>query len=682
MSLMVGMVLSNEAPTPRELQQSGALEVVLREYDCYESAGESVRREEVLGRLDMLVKEWIRRVSKEKGYPEQFVNETSGKIFTFGSYRLGVHGPGADIDTLCVGPMHATREEDFFGTFAGMLRELPEVTEMQPVVDANVPVIKMKFAGISIDLLYARLAVTTVPNDMKISDNSILRNLDEKCVKSVNGCRVTDMILTLIPPGQIQNFRSALRFLKIWAKRRGVYSNVMGFLGGVNWAMLIAKICQLYPRAASATLIAKFFKIYAQWRWPTPVLLCEIEDEPSIGFTVWDPRRNPKDRAHIMPIITPAYPCMNSSFNVSESTLHHMKGEFARGNEVCERLGGDEGAPAVLADLLEPFPFFATYKTFLQVEMSAATEEDFLKWEGWAESRLRHLVKGVELAGFCQLLAHPHTEPVVLPTQERGRACAYFIGLKKRPESMLLYPGHMRQGARPDIDMRPCVNDYKFKVYKWEDRKEGMNVDIKQIKRSELPRDIREKVKEYLLKQQREAGAAAGGGASPPGQAPPGQEAAAPKRKREEPEEEEEARPKAAKLEGKGAAAGEDASGDARPAGGVPASGGGSPGARGGPAAPAAAAGGADVKLPENFETQEGLKFGQMEPEEVFAGAPAEAKPGEAKPAGAKPGDEPPEPGPVDAPPSLYEPSAFQMATVVTDAAPAARKPPTIRLNP
>lgn len=113
------------------------------------------------------------------------------------------------------------------------------------------------------------------------------------------------------------------------------YRQVTGFLGGVNWALLVARICQLFPNALPNMLVSRFFRVYTQWRWPNPVMLCAIE-EGSSGLQVWDPRRYPKDRFHLMPIITPAYPCMNSSYNVSSSTLLIMTEEFQRGNEICE----------------------------------------------------------------------------------------------------------------------------------------------------------------------------------------------------------------------------------------------------------------------------------------------------------------------------------------------------------
>jgi poly(A) polymerase Pap1 len=46
---------------------------------------------------------------------------------------------------------------------------------------------------------------------------------------------------------------------------KAIYSNVNGFLGGVAWAMLVARICQLYPNAVSGAIVSRFFIIMYQW---------------------------------------------------------------------------------------------------------------------------------------------------------------------------------------------------------------------------------------------------------------------------------------------------------------------------------------------------------------------------------------------------------------------------------
>lgn len=64
-----------------------------------------------------------------RGHSEVAIRNAGGKIFTFGSYRLGVHGPGADLDTLCVVPKHVERE-DFFTFLEPMLKEFDGATEV------------------------------------------------------------------------------------------------------------------------------------------------------------------------------------------------------------------------------------------------------------------------------------------------------------------------------------------------------------------------------------------------------------------------------------------------------------------------------------------------------------------------------------------------------------------------
>ena len=75
----------------------------------------------------------------------------------------------------------------------------------------------------------------------------------------------------------------------------------MGYLGGVSWAMLVARVCQFYPNALAATLVDRFFWVFSEWVWPNsnagsmglPVILKQmptLEELPPYGFPVWDPR--------------------------------------------------------------------------------------------------------------------------------------------------------------------------------------------------------------------------------------------------------------------------------------------------------------------------------------------------------------------------------------------------------
>jgi poly(A) polymerase len=88
----------------------------------------------------------------------------------------------------------------------------------------------------------------------------------------------------------------------------------LGFLGGISWAILVARVCQLYPYASpsqvtfesvvipikcfllSSQLIYKFFFFFSMWDWSRPILLCPIKENSNVSgfaqFQVWNPKQN------------------------------------------------------------------------------------------------------------------------------------------------------------------------------------------------------------------------------------------------------------------------------------------------------------------------------------------------------------------------------------------------------
>lgn len=218
------------------------------------------------------------------------IRNAIGKVFNYGSFRLGVYGPGSDMDTLVVAPRYVTRD-DYFEYFPKMLVEMAPknaITDLTAVSDAFVPIIKFEYEGVSIDLIFSRIMQKELPHDLEnLKDSGLLRGLDEAELRSLNGTRVTDEILELVP--EQTTFKQALRAIKLWAQRRAVYANIMGFPGGVAWAMLVARVCQLYPKATASVVVNKFFLVFGQWPWPQPVLLKPIENGP-LPVRVWNPK--------------------------------------------------------------------------------------------------------------------------------------------------------------------------------------------------------------------------------------------------------------------------------------------------------------------------------------------------------------------------------------------------------
>ncbi|XP_037126942.1 poly(A) polymerase gamma isoform X3 [Syngnathus acus] len=463
---------------PRDIdhQYTKKLCDAMKPFGVFEDEEELNHRLAVLGKLNNFVKEWIAEISELKNLPPSAISSVGGKIFTFGSYRLGVHTKGADIDALCVAPRHVERS-DFFQSFFEKFKQHEEIKDLRAVEDAFVPVIKFKFDGIEIDLLFARLALQSIPDNLDLRGDSILRNLDIRCIRSLNGCRVTDEILYLVP--NKENFRLTLRAIKLWAKRRGIYSNMLGFLGGVSWAMLVARTCQLYPNAVAATLVHKFFLVFSKWEWPNPVLLKQPEDS-NLNLPVWDPRVNPSDRYHLMPIITPAYPQQNSTYNVSTSTRTIMSEEFKYGLSVTDEILQGK---AEWSKLFEPPNFFQKYKHYIVLTASASTEENHLEWIGLVESKIRVLVGNLERNEYITLA---HVNPQSFPGSKENRnendfVSMWFIGIIFKK---------VENADSVNIDLTYDIQSFTDTVYRQANNinmlKDGMKIEATHVKKKQL----------------------------------------------------------------------------------------------------------------------------------------------------------------------------------------------------
>ncbi|KAK7246246.1 hypothetical protein RIF29_41108 [Crotalaria pallida] len=380
------------------------------------SQEEEEKRKKAIQKLKEIVSTWIKKVAWQRRLPKHQIAVTSATILTYGSYGLGVHTPASDIDALCVAPFFATIAEDFFIVLHDMLKRRPEVSEIHCVKSAKVPLMRLKFDRISIDLPYARLRVLYVPENVDILNPFFMRNIDDTSWKSLSGVRANKRILQLVP--NVENFQSMLRILKFWAKRRGVYGALLGYLGGIHLALLAAYVCQRYPDATLNALLTNFFRTFAFWPWPTPVMLTSVDVIETRPFSV-------------MPILLPSSPYEYCHSNITKSTFYRIRTEFLRGHNMTRDLLKPD---FIWDNVFQPFPYSKRYSQFVKIYLSTPDQCELGNWVGWVKSRFRGLLVILEgIQGFCD------PNPTEYVDNEKGEPnVVFYWGLQPADKNNLV----------------------------------------------------------------------------------------------------------------------------------------------------------------------------------------------------------------------------------------------------
>lgn len=488
--------ISTAMPVQRELELTEELESVLRnEFNQFESTKETEYRCEVLAKLSELVEEWVMKIYEKKNLLDIYARRAGAQIFTFGSFRLDVSSPGSDIDTLILTCENIDRETDFFEDLYQMLMENSNVTELVRVRESFVPVMNMMFYGIPFDLTFARLPIPalSVPM-MDIDDDGVVDLIDsedEKSVRSLNGRRVTDKTLSLVPCQK--TFRLALRCIKQWAKLRCVYSNAVGFLGGIAWSLLVARICQLYPNATASTIVSRFFALYSSnnWTWTDPVLLAPIKDTGKHARLVCIPSQMNKP---IMFVVTPAYPSQNSTNNVCKSTLCILCDEMDIAHKVMVKIDMSE---ATWSDFFRPCNFLNRYGSYLQLDCFSNDSNVMNSWLGFIESRLRFLVTSLERESFIEVAhSNPHRfiHSASASDGNDGDDVAFEFNGKKWKFSTSFFMGleiSLNSNSKSELNLNNAIKDFYLKVAEKRPDRDGPLWDVDfvvlYLKRSQIP---------------------------------------------------------------------------------------------------------------------------------------------------------------------------------------------------
>ncbi|OAF71474.1 hypothetical protein A3Q56_00739 [Intoshia linei] len=363
--------------------------------------------------IDDLYIEWIECYREYRYIPKY--QDLLCSTHLIGSYGLDVLSRDSDIDILCVASKEIKRN-DFFTKFAQYIEDNLDCNLNSAAV-CYVPVINMAYKKIKIDIVFSQVTASIPKNEQSLDAIKTISN-SAKCERTINAYRNLVYIKMIAP--NFNKYRNCVKVVKMWAKNKLIYSNCVGYLGGIAWYILVLKVMLLYPNATCCVIFEKVLYYISHRDWNKPVSLVKFHNENSF--------KNRKRGANYMTIFTPILPHQNTAYNVTESSKVKIIREAKKAlSLVVKILHGYANVDWEM--VLRPQNFFENYQFYIMIRVISMNLKYCYKWQTFVYSRLRNLI---ELLDGTKYIKEAHTYPKRLmninhPFQSDR---FYFVGIE------------------------------------------------------------------------------------------------------------------------------------------------------------------------------------------------------------------------------------------------------------
>ncbi|KAK4450664.1 nuclear poly(A) polymerase 1 [Podospora aff. communis PSN243] len=404
----------------------GSAEEALVEMGVFPTEEEAAKRKEALSVLKGVLLEAPADASRV---------QPTVVVVPVGSYALGVWTAASDIDVLCIGPFSANT---FFALATQRIRKAAaqdvDIRILRRVRANTGTMLELEVLGIKMDLQYcpATSIAEQYPKILRAPPTSPVWSLSAPTLSKLKALRDIDY-LTRSLHSSLPTFRLAHRFIKTWARSRGIYSARFGFLGSIQISLLLARVIKLLPGPVSLeTLLTTFFTHYASFPWST-----HLAFDPLFHTT-----RIPYHRTAREPLAILGYfpPALNTCATASAPSTRAIAAEFTlAASQIASTLPS-------WTSLLRPTgaaSFLSSFPTYIRIDVQywGISPSRGRRFIGWLESRCVMLLVDVHRRA-TGLHARMWPARFLVADSDAGgeegrdyRGC-YLIGLEKANPDM------------------------------------------------------------------------------------------------------------------------------------------------------------------------------------------------------------------------------------------------------